>query len=159
VGWARQWNAKWSTSVVARNLGLNSKLSASWRRNPSRDNSLSSGIALRPKMLQIGVAYTAPLLGRTASLRAEFLDYQLADTLLVFDPDWHIWTARLGVEYEVIPKGHIRLGFDSENPSLGLGYEFLIGENKIPLAVDYALAYEWDAGLWAPLAVGLRTRF
>ncbi len=161
LGWYRAWNAKWTSGVMVRNLGLNADLSSAWDRNPSRDNSLGTTRALRPKVLQVGVGYHAPLFGRPAHLWLEMLDYQVADTLLVFDPDWHIWKARLGFESEVIPEGHVRLGVDDSNPSLGLGYCFYVraGKRRIPLQVDYALVYESEAELWNPLSFGLRSSF
>ena len=161
IGWHRIWNERWSSGVMVRNLGLNSRLSAAWDRNPSRDNSLSSTDALRPKVLQVGVGYHAPLLGRPAHLWIEMLDYQVADTLLVFDPDWHVWKARLGFESEIIDRGFVRSGLDDGNPSVGLGYcfELRMGRRRVPLQVDYALVYEWEAGLWNPLSFGLRSAF
>lgn len=33
LGWLRQWNANWSTSVVIRNLSFSKNLSAKWSRN------------------------------------------------------------------------------------------------------------------------------
>lgn len=161
LGWYREWNARWTSGVVVRNLGLNSKLSASWQRNPSRDNSLSTTEAYRPKVLQVSLGYHAPLFGRKTNLWLDVLDYQVADTLLVFDPDWHIWKSRLGIETEVIPQGMVRLGLEDRNPSLGLGYTFLVrwDRKRIPIALDYALLYEWDAELWNPLSFSLSTRF
>src|SRR5690554_7483402 len=34
LGWIRQWNSKWSSSVVIRNLSFSKNLSATWTRNP-----------------------------------------------------------------------------------------------------------------------------
>lgn len=158
LGWYRVWNAQWTSGVVIRNLGINSKLSARWDKNSNR---LSSSESLRPKVLQVGVGYSATLKGIPVKLWLEALDYQVADTLLVFDPDWHIWKARLGVEVEAIPKGFVRAGFDDGNPSLGLGYRFDVRWNRrrVPLWVDYALVYEQEADLWNPFSFGLRTVF
>ena len=112
-------------------------------------------------MLQVSLGYHAPLFGRKTNLWLDVLDYQVADTLLVFDPDWHIWKSRLGIETEVIPQGMVRLGLEDRNPSLGLGYTFLVrwDRKRIPIALDYALLYEWDAELWNPLSFSLSTRF
>lgn len=161
LGWYRQWNSHWTSGVVVRNIGLNARLSSAWTRSPSRDNTLGTTEAFRPKVLQVGVGYHAPLFGRPAHLWLEALDYQVADTLLVFDPDWHIWKARLGIESEIIPDGTVRAGLDDSNPSLGLGYLFRLraGRRQIPVQVDYALVYEWEAELWNPLSFGLRTTF
>jgi len=158
-GWHHIWNTKWSSGVVVRNLGFNSDLSARWVRSSNATGNLSSE-TFRPKTLEVGTMYHSRLFGRDLSMQIEVLDYQLADTLLVFDPDWHYWTARMGAEYELIPSGHVRAGYNSGDLSLGMGYVFnlLWGAKPWPLSVDWALVYENSAGLWNPLSVGVRTR-
>lgn len=157
-GWLRQWNEKWSTSVIIRNLSFSKNLSARWTKNPSSDNSLMSTEGVRPKVLQIGVGYRSNIMGKPVYAWMEALDYQLADTLLVFDPHWHLWTARVGFECEVIPNGTVRVGMDDLNWNIGLGYKFeiRIGKKKYPFDVNYAFIYETEAGLWTPLSIGLR---
>jgi hypothetical protein len=157
IGWFRFWNAKWQSGLQIRNLGFNSRLSAAWRRNPSRDNSLSSSNALRPKTFEAGVIHRNMLLHKPASVSISLLSYQVVDTLFVFDPDWHIFKARFGFEWEVIPNGDIRFGIDEKNPSIGWGYAFNIG-SKI-LIIDYAFIYEWEADLLNPLSLTLRMKF
>ena len=157
LGWFRYWNAKWQSGLQIRNLGLNSKLSASWRRNPSNDNSLPSSDALRPKTFETAVTHRNLLLGKPVSVSLSLLSYQVADTLFVFDPDWHIFKSKFGFEWRAIANGDLRFGIDGKNPSIGWGYGFNIA-NKI-LWIDYAFIYEWEADLLNPLSLTLRMRF
>lgn len=158
LGWLRQWNANWSTSVVIRNLSFSKNLSAKWSRNTSSDNSLPSTEGVRPKVLQIGIGYRSHIMGKPVFAWMEAIDYQVADTLLAFDPQLHVWTGRVGFECEIIEGGTIRLGMDDLNYTVGLGYKFnvRIGKKKYLFDVNYALLYETDAGLWNPLSFGLR---
>jgi hypothetical protein len=160
LGWLREWNENWSSAVVIRNLSFSKNLSATWTRNTSSDNSVSSTEGVRPKVLQIGLGYHSRLLGRPISSWMEALDYQVADTLLAFDPDLHVWTGRVGMEWEAIPGGKIRIGMDDSNYMFGLGYLFKIriGKRWWPFDVSYALVYEGDAGLWDPLSFGIKGR-
>lgn len=158
LGWLRQWNANWSTSVVIRNLSFSKNLSAKWSRNTSSDNSLPSTEGVRPKVLQIGIGYRSHIMGKPVFAWMEAIDYQVADTLLAFDPQLHVWTGRVGFECEILEGGTIRLGMDDLNYTVGLGYKFnvRIGKKKYLFDVNYALLYETDAGLWNPLSFGLR---
>lgn len=158
LGWLRQWNDNWSTSVVIRNLSFSKNLSAKWSRNTSTDNTLPSTEGVRPKVLQIGLGYRSHIMGKPVSAWMEAIDYQVADTLLAFDPQLHVWTGRVGFECEIIEGGTIRLGMDDLNYTVGLGYKFrvLIGKKRYLFDVNYALLYETDAGLWNPLSFGLR---
>ena len=158
LGWLRQWNEKWSTSVVIRNLSFSRNLSSRWTKTVSGDNSVSSTEGVRPKVLQIGAGYRSKVMGKPVYAWMEALDYQLADTLLVFDTHWHLWTARMGFECEIIPDGTVRVGMDDLNYMVGLGYKFKIpiGKKKYLFDVNYALTYESEAGLWNPLSFGLR---
>lgn len=157
LGWHRIWNARFESGVVVRNLGFNQKLSARWSRNPSNG---SESEALRPKTLEAGVVYHTRLMKSPLEMHLEVLDYLLGDTLMVFDPDWHYWTARFGAEWEAIPGGWLRAGMDSRNLTCGLGYKFKLRWNQKPwpLQLDWALVYESAAGQWNPLSVGIRTR-
>jgi len=157
VGWFKFWNEKWQSGLQIRNFGFNSKLSAAWRRNPSRDNSLPSSEALRPKTFELGVVHRNLLLHRPASVSLSLLSYQVADTLFVFDPDWHIFKSRFGFEWRAISNGDLRFGIDGKNPSVGWGYGFNIGSKT--LWVDYAFIYEWEADLLNPLSLTLRMKF
>ena len=158
LSWIRQWNEKWSTSVVIRNLSFSKNLSAEWSKNTSTDNSVESTDGVRPKVLQIGVGYRSKVLGKPVYAWMEAIDYQVADTLLAFDPDLHVWTGRVGFECEVIPDGTLRVGMDDLDWTVGAGYKFMIriGKKKYPFDVNYALIYESEAGLWTPLSFGLR---
>jgi hypothetical protein len=158
LGWIRQWNSNWSSSVVIRNLSFSSNLSARWDKNTGNNNSLTASEGLRPKVLQIGLGYRSRVFNRPISVWMEALDYQMADTLLVFDPDFHLWTARAGFEYEIFPRGMVRLGMDDSNYSLGFGYRFeiRIGKTVLPFDISYALVYESEAELWNPLSFGVR---
>ncbi len=158
LGFVRQINEKWSLSVVVRNLSFDKNLTASWTKTTSGDNSLESTEGVRPKTLQVGVGYRSVLFGRYAALWLEAIDYQMSEVFLAFDPNAHYWTARLGAEYEVIPRGMVRLGFDDMNFTAGLGYSFdvRIGKKKWPFEVNYALIYESEADLWNPLSFAIR---
>lgn len=158
LSWLRQWNEKWSTSVVIRNLSFSENLSAKWSKNTSTDNSVASTDGIRPKVLQIGVGYRTRIMGKPVFAWMEAIDYQVADTLLAFDPDRHVWTGRVGFESELIPNGTLRVGMDDLNFTVGAGYKFeiRIGKKKYPFDVNYALIYESEAGLWTPLSFGLR---
>lgn len=158
LSWLRQWNEKWSTSVVIRNLSFSSNLSARWTKNTSTDNQLSSTEGVRPKVLQVGLGYRSRILGKPVYAWMEAVDYQVADTLLAFDPDLHVWTGRVGFECEVIPDGMVRVGMDDMDFTAGLGYKFKIriGKKIYPFDVSYALIYESEADLWTPVSVGLR---
>lgn len=157
-GWLRQWNEKWSSSVVIRNISFSKNLSARWTRSPSSDNRIPSTEGVRPKVLQIGLGYRSKIMGKPVYAWMEALDYQVADTLLVFDPQHHVWTGRVGFECEIIPAGTVRIGMDDLNAMLGLGYKFnvRIGKKRYLFDVNYALTYESSAGLFNPLSFGVR---
>ncbi|MBO7412118.1 MAG: hypothetical protein J6U20_00420 [Fibrobacter sp.] len=158
LGWLRQWNDKWSTSVVIRNLSFSENLSAKWDRNTSTDNSLPSTEGVRPKVLQIGLGYRSHIMGKPVYAWMEAIDYQVADTLLAFDPQLHVWTGRVGFECDIIEGGTVRVGMDDLDFTFGLGYKFnvRIGKKKYLFDANYALLYESEAGLWNPLSFGLR---
>ena len=157
LGWFRFWNAKWQSGLQIRNLGFNSRLSASWSRSSSRDNSLPVSNVLRPKTFEIGLTHRNSLLNKPASVSLSILSYQVADTLFVFDPDWHIFKGRFGFEWRAIANGDLRFGIDGKNPSIGWGYAFNIGSQTI--IIDYAFIYEWEADLLNPLSLTLRMKF
>ncbi len=158
LSWLRQWNRKWSSSVVIRNISFSKNLSARWSKNTSTDNSVVSTEGVRPKVLQVGLGYRSNVMGKPVYAWMEAIDYQVADTLLVFDPQLHVWTGRVGFECEVIPDGTVRIGMDDLDAMLGLGYKFRIriGKKKYLFDVNYALTYESRADLWNPLSFGLR---
>lgn len=158
LSWLRQWNRKWSSSVVIRNISFSKNLSARWSKNTSTDNSVVSTEGVRPKVLQVGLGYRSNVMGKPVYAWMEAIDYQVADTLLVFDPQLHVWTGRVGFECEVIPDGTVRIGMDDLDAMLGLGYKFRIriGKKKYLFDVNYALTYESEADLWNPLSFGLR---
>lgn len=158
LGWLRQWNEKWSTSVVIRNLSFSKNLSARWTKNTSTNNSVASTEGVRPKILQVGLGYRSKVMGKPVYAWMEAIDYQVADTLLAFDPDRHLWTGRVGFECEIIPDGTLRLGMDDLDWTLGAGYKFhlRIGKKTYPLDVNYAIIYESDAGLWTPVSISIR---
>ena len=74
LSWFRQWNEKWSSSVIIRNLSFSENLSAKWTKNPSKDNSLASTEGVRPKVLQIGIGYRTKLLGKNVGAWMEAID-------------------------------------------------------------------------------------
>lgn len=158
LSWLRQWNDKWSTSVVIRNLSFSKNLSAKWSKNTSTDNSVASTDGVRPKVLQIGVGYRSKIMGKPVYAWLEAIDYQVADTLLAFDPDLHVWTGRVGFECDIIQNGTLRFGMDDLNWMVGAGYKFYIrmGKKKVPFDINYALIFETEAGIWTPLSFGLR---
>ncbi|SIN82549.1 hypothetical protein [Fibrobacter sp. UWB11] len=158
LSWFRQWNRKWSSSVVIRNLSFSKNLSAKWTKNPSKDNSLASTEGVRPKVLQIGLGYRSQIMGKPVYAWMEAIDYQVADTLLAFDPQLHVWTGRVGFECEIIPNATLRVGMDDLDWMFGAGYKFdiHIGRKKYPIEVNYAFLYETRAGIWTPFTLGLR---
>ena len=158
LSWFRQWNEKWSSSVIIRNLSFSENLSAKWTKNPSKDNSLASTEGVRPKVLQIGIGYRTKLLGKNVGAWMEAIDYQVADTLLAFDPQLHVWTGRVGFDCEIIPNGTLRIGMDDLDWMFGAGYKFdiRIGRKRFPIEVNYAFLYESRAGIWTPFTLGLR---
>ena len=145
-------------SPVTINLSFSRNLSARWTKNPSKDNSLASTEGVRPKVLQIGLGYRTTLFGKNVNAWMEALDYQVADTLLAFDPQLHVWTGRVGFECEVIPNGTLRVGMDDLDWMFGAGYKFdiRVGRKKFPIEVNYAFLYETRAGIWTPFTIGLR---
>ncbi|MDR2580238.1 MAG: hypothetical protein LBC85_04510 [Fibromonadaceae bacterium] len=148
LGWFRFWNEKWQSGLQIRNLGFNSKLSACWRKNPSRDNSYPSIETLRPKTFEAGLTHRNLLLNKPASVSLSILSYQEADTLFVFDPDWHVFKGRFGFEWRVISNGDLRLGINGKDPAVGWGHAINIGDKTLML--DYALN---------PLSLSLRMKF
>lgn len=156
LSWLRQWNDKWSTSVVIRNLSFSKNLSAHWSKNTNTTAASTEGV--RPKVLQVGLGYRSKIMDKPVYAWMEAIDYQVADTLLAFDPDRHVWTGRVGFEVEAIPNGTLRVGMDDLDFTLGAGYKFLlrVGKKKYPLDVNYALMYESDAGLWTPISISVR---
>ena len=158
LSWLRQWNSKWSSSVVIRNLSFSENLSAKWTKNTSTDNTVASTDGIRPKVLQIGLGYRSKVFDKPVYAWMEAIDYQVADTLLAFDPDRHVWTGRVGFECDIIPQGTLRIGMDKLDWTIGAGYKFdiRIGKKKYPFDVNYALIYETEAGIWTPLSFGLR---
>lgn len=158
LGYQRHLSPRWDLGVVVRNLGVNRNLSARFSTSRSRDNTLPGYQGFRPKVLQVGLLHHAKLQGQPLRLYLEVLDYQLADTLAVFDPDWHAWRGRTGIEWEAFPGGCLRTGLDNGNWSLGASYRFRVGKPTRPLEVDWALLRE-RTGQWTPLSVGMRTGF
>ena len=145
-------------SPVTINLSFSRNLSARWTKNPSKDNSLASTEGVRPKVLQIGLGYRTTFFGKNVNAWMEAIDYQVADTLLAFDPQLHVWTGRVGFECEVIPNGTLRVGMDDLDWMFGAGYKFdiRVGRKRFPIEVDYAFLYETRAGIWTPFTIGLR---
>ncbi|GHV13890.1 hypothetical protein AGMMS49938_09120 [Fibrobacterales bacterium] len=147
LGWYRYWNAKWQSSLQVRNLGFNSRLSAAWQRNSSGDISQSAELYLRPKTFELGITHRNFLLRKPASVSLALVSYQTADTLFVFDPDWHIFKGHAGFEWAVWHELNLRCGLDGKEISAGAGYNFSVGEKT--LSVDFAY----------PFSLGLRARF
>ena len=160
LGWHHTWNSTFESGLVLRNLGFSKTLTTTWVRSPATDGDIASSDVFRPKSLEVGTTYHTKIAKRPFNMSIEVLDYLLADTLMTFDPDWHYWTARMGLEWEAISDGYVRAGYDSGNLSAGLGYRFNLRWEKKPwpLEVDWALSYESVAGLWNPLSVGVKTR-
>ena len=88
LGWLRQWNEKWSTSVVIRNLSFSKNLSSRWTKTVSSDNSVPSTEGVRPKVLQIGAGYRSKVMGKPVYAFAITLVRQLilyVPLLLILD--------------------------------------------------------------------------
>jgi len=149
LGWFKHWNAKWQSGLLIRNLGFNSKLSASWQRN--------NYDAYRPKAFEAALTHRNLLSGKPVSVSLSVLSYQEADTLFVFDPDLHVFKGRLGFEFETSHNKSLRIGIDGKNPTAGWSHAFNIN-NKI-LFLDYAIIYEYEASKLNPLSLTLRMKF
>lgn len=139
LGWFRFWNSKWQSGAQIRNLGFNSRLSAVWHKNTIDYT--------RPKVFEIGATHRNLLLHKPASVSLHLLSYQEADTLFVFDPDLHVFKARFGFEWELLPHGNLRFGIDGKEPAAGFGYAFSLGTKT--LFIDYAV----------PLSISMRMKF
>jgi hypothetical protein len=149
LGWFRYWSASWQSGLLIRNIGFNSKLSASWQRGNYK--------AFRPKTFEAGLTRRSLLAGKPASVSLSVISYQEADTLFVFDPDIHVFKGRFGFELETGKNKSLRFGIDGKDPAIGWSYAFDIA-NKI-LFLDYAIIYEWEADALNPLSLSLRMKF
>jgi uncharacterized circularly permuted ATP-grasp superfamily protein len=109
----------------------------------------------------VGLGYRSQIFSKPVSAWLEAIDYQIADTLLAFDPDRHVWTARIGFDLEAIPKGRISVGMDGLQFSAGLGYQLdlRIAQKIYPIDLSYALLYESNVQLWSPLSFTIRGNF
>jgi hypothetical protein len=156
--WFRKLNKRFDAGVYAGNIGLNEKLSGSYRRNLSRDNSLRGEKGFFPKTLRAGLTYHTQIAGLPTDLSLEVRDYQLADSLLVFDSDVHALRAGTGLEVALWQGGALRLGWDHDNAILGAGHSFImpIQGRKVPLMLNYAMVFEGEAGLINPFSLGMR---
>lgn len=159
LGWYRRFGERLRAAVVVRNLGLNSDLSARIDQTTVTGEEDASGFDhtstdFFPKTLVLAGQYTLTAWNRKWDLGLEALDYQLKDGLYSLDANFHHQAFRAGVECHVTEALGARGGFDGGNLSLGMGYVFPWGRNR--LAFDYALLLERGWLTVNPFAVGLR---
>lgn len=158
LGWYRRWTPDLKSAVVARNLGLNGRLSADFEQTTlTGEDALGferTAGDFMPKTLVAAVFYTARLRGKPIDLALEVMDYQLKDDLYALDANFHAQGLRLGADYRPLENVAVRAGFDQGNYSAGFGYTLPWGKRK--LIFDYALLAEGNLLTFNFMAVGLR---
>jgi hypothetical protein len=158
LGWYRRWRPDLKTALVARNLGLNGRLSADFDQTTlTGEDALGferTAGDFMPKTLVAAVFYTTRLRGKPIDLALEVLDYQLKDDLYAADANFHAQGVRLGADYRLFEQFAVRAGFDQGNYSAGFGYTLPWGKRK--LIFDYAALSEGNLLTLNFMAVGLR---
>jgi hypothetical protein len=161
-GWFHVWKKKLKTAVVIRNIGLNSKLSASYDITTGQVSNATgldeTGADFLPKSFSAAVGYSFDVMKRRLDVYLEYLDYQLTKKVLDTDRDHHAMRWRAGAEWRVYPQSWVRAGFDKGNLSLGLGYQWRLRKGN-QLIFDYALLLERYAVAINPYAIGLKYEF
>lgn len=159
LGWYKRWSDDLKTAVVARNLGLNSGLSADFDQttltNEDTQGFQRTATDFIPKTLVAAVFYTSHAFGKTVDLAAEALDYQLKPSLYSLDAQFHVQALRLGGDWHVSDRINARLGMDQGNLTAGFGYALPWGRRK--LLFDYAFVVERGYLTLNPFAVGFRS--
>jgi hypothetical protein len=159
LGWLRVVNDRFTVGVVLRNIGAESDLVATYSRTLSHDNSTPQAFGYLPRVLETGVTYSSVLFSRPAQMSLQVSDYMVSEEFFDVDGDYHIVKARMGMDWMVIPKGSVRLGFDHGAFTMGLGYQFTFAvfNRQMPLFFDYALQWERNSYLFQPVSFSLRT--
>lgn len=163
LGWYRRVSDSLSVAVVVRNLGFNGRLSSEFDQTVSGQD-LTAGFDVStsrdffPKTLVVAGEWRIRLLDRPLTLAGEVMDYQLSRDLVSLDPGKHALAARMGGEWEVAERTHLRLGLDRLNPTFGLGYAYRWSRARV-IQFDYALVLERGATTFNPYAAGIKTTF
>ena len=163
LGWYRRVSDSLSVAVVVRNLGFNGRLSSEFEQTVT-GRSLGAGFDLSssrdffPKTLVVAAEWRTRLLDRPIAVAGEVLDYQLSNDLVSFDPGHHSLAARVGGEWEIAERTHVRLGLDRLNPTFGFGYAYRWSRARV-IQFDYALILERGATTFNPYAAGIKTTF
>ena len=72
-------------------------------------------------------------------------------------PAFHTQAIRVGADWELVERTHLRTGVDRGDITVGFGYTFLW--NRRPIQFDYALILERGWMTFNPYAIGLKTAF
>jgi hypothetical protein len=163
-GFADFFSGSFSTALVVRNLGLNSRLSAEFEQSVETGESGplagfgSTSGDFFPKTLVLAGEWRKRMWNRAFTLSGEVMDYQLKSSAFTPNPAFHAQAARLGLECEVAEKTHLRVGLDRLNPTIGLGYGYRLNRRRV-IQFDYALTMERGLMTFNPYAVGIKTAF
>jgi hypothetical protein len=157
------FSGSFSTAVVVRNLGLNSRLSAEFEQSVSTGEANPAGFGSTsndffPKTLVIAGEWRKRMWDMPFTLSGEVMDYQLKSSLFTPNPAFHKQAARVGLEAEVAERTQLRVGMDRLNPTIGLGYGYRVNRRRV-IQFDYALTMERGLMTFNPYAIGIKTAF
>lgn len=173
LSWYKEWNRRFSTGVVLRDLGIASGGIARFRQEtPGADGGSSEDFY--PRTLVVGSRYTTALAGFPFRMLLDVVDLQLSDRSLAGWSD-HELQGRVGVEWEPLQQGRLRAGWDDGNWSVGLGWvidaaQVASWRGESPssrekkgrtwsLELDYQLLWERHSTFFNPLGFSLRWLF
>ncbi len=160
--WAGVFSGEFSTAVVVRNLGFNSRMTSEFDQTVTGEDVgfgfVSTGGDYFPKTVVAAVEWRKTLWERPWTFAAEVMNYQLKDALFTADPAYNRQAMRLGAEWEIAERTHFRAGLDRLNPTFGFGYAYRWSRARI-IHFDYALTLERGWMTFNPYAVGVKTHF
>ena len=161
LGWYRRFGDSLNVAVVVRNLGINTDLSSDFDQTVLGEDTgpgfNASATDFFPKTLVVAAEWRKTFWSRPWAFSGEVLDYQLKRNLIVMDANFHQQALRLGAEWEVAERVHLRTGMDKGNITFGFGYAYRWGRRL--LHFDYALIMERGWTTFNPYAAGFRTEF
>ena len=159
------FSGSFSTALVVRNLGLNSRLSAEFDQSvengdqgPLAQQFGSTAGDFFPKTLVVAAEWRKRMWNLPFTLSGEVMDYQLKSSLFTPNPAFHSQAGRVGLEAEVAERTQLRIGMDRLNPTFGLGYGYRLNRRRL-IQFDYALTMERGLMTFNPYAVGVKTAF
>ena len=170
VSWSRLrrfanfFSGSFSSAIVVRNLGLNSRLSAEFEQSVSTgevDPVFGFGSTAEdffPKTLVVAGEWRKTMWDRGFTLSGEIMDYQLKSSLFTPNPAFHKQAVRLGLECDVAERTQLRIGLDRLNPTIGFGYGYRVNRRRL-IQFDYALTMERGLMTFNPYAFGIKTAF